>query len=172
MKRAEIPQIILLIVFFLGIYFNSSAQHNHDLDHDHHSHDEHKSHFGVGAGFASFSGEDGLEPSLHVHLLRKFNTESNWSLGLGYEGIKGEETWHNGFNLLLNYRPFKIISFNAGPGIVFEKEDGKNEILPAFHAESVVEFTFSDIHFGPMVGFGINKEHTHFSFGLHLGFGI
>lgn len=170
MKRAEIPQIILLLVLFLGIYFNSSAQHNHG--HDHHSHNEHKSHFGIGAGFASFSGEDGLEPSLHVHLLRKINAESRWSLGIGYEGIKGEETWHNGFNLLLNYRPFHIISFNAGPGIVFENHGGEKELLPAFHAESVAEFTFSNIHFGPMVGFGINKKHAHFSFGLHLGFGI
>jgi hypothetical protein len=65
-----------------------------------------------------------------------------------------------------------FISFNAGPGVVFENEDGEKEILPALHAESVVEFTIADFHFGPMVGFGINKEHTHFSVGIHLGFGI
>jgi hypothetical protein len=163
---------MLLIVIFLGIYLSTSSQQNHNHSHNHIHLDEHKYHFGVGAGVASFSGEEGLEPSMHIHLLRKLHDESNWSMGIGYEGIKGEETWHNGVNLLLNYRPFHIISFNAGPGIVFENHDGEKELLPAFHAESVAEFTFSNIHYGPMVGFGINKEHAHFSFGLHLGFGI
>lgn len=160
---------ILLTAFFLGVCINVNAQHGHN--HSHH-HDEHNFHFGVGAGVASFSGEEGLEPSLHVHLLRKLNVESKWSFGVGYEGIKGEEEWHNGLNLLVNYRPFPIISFNAGPGIVFENEGGEIEILPALHAESVIEFTVADLHFGPMIGFGINKEHTHFSLGIHLGFGI
>lgn len=172
MKRTNFTRIVWLIVFFLGINLNINAQENHNHNHTHHHHDEHKYHFGIGAGFASFSGEKGLEPSLHIHLMRKLNTESNWSVGIGYEGIKGEETWHNGLNLLLNYRPFQIISFNAGPGIVYENHDGERELLPAFHAESVVEFTFSDIHLGPMIGFGVNKEHAHFSFGLHFGFGI
>jgi len=168
MKRTKIIQIVSLTVFFLGIYFHVNAQH--DQSHNH-IHDEHNYHFGVGGGVASFSGEEGLEPSVHLHLLRRLNTESKWSMGIGYEGIKGER-WHNGVNFLVNYRPINLVSFNAGPGFVFEKEDGKSEFLPAFHAESVVEFTVSELHFGPMVGLGINKEHTHISFGIHLGFGI
>lgn len=164
----KILPIVLSTLFFLGVYINVNAQHNHN--HTHH-HDEHNYHFGVGAGVASFSGENELEPSLHLHLLRKLSVESKWSLGIGYEGIKGEQ-WHNNVNLLLNYRPFQFISFNAGPGVVFEIENGEKELLPAFHVESVVEFTVADLHFGPMVGFGINAEHTHFSVGIHLGFGI
>jgi hypothetical protein len=170
MRQTGIFPIVLLTVLFLGISFNGSAQNEHNHSHNHY-HDEHIFHVGVGAGFASFSGEEGLEPSLHLHLLRKLNAGSKWSLGVGYEGIKGEQ-WHNGLNLLVNYRPLHFISFNAGPGVVFEEHDGEKETLPAFHAESVVEFTIADLHFGPMVGFGINKEHTHFSVGIHLGFGI
>jgi len=171
MKKSKIVSIVFFIAIFLGVFTDANAQHVHNHTHNH-RHDEHKFHIGVGAGIASFSGEQDLHPSLHLHLLRKLNVESKWSLGIGYEGIKGEEEWHNGLNLLVNYRLFHFISFNAGPGIVFEKHDGENEILPALHAESVVEFTISDFHFGPMVGFGINKEHTHFSVGIHLGFGI
>ncbi len=167
MIKKTIVRRIFLLTILLVLSTLAFAQHQHN----HNNHDEHNYHFGVGAGVASFSGEEGLEPSLHLHLLRKLTAESKWSLGIGYEGIKGEQ-WHNGINFLANYRPFHFISFNAGPGFVFEKEDGKNELIPVFHAESVVEFTVSELHFGPMVGFGINKEHAHFSFGIHLGFGI
>lgn len=160
----------LLLFSILSVsYFWAYAQDSHEHPHNHH--DEHLLHIGVGAGVAAFSGEDGLDPSIHLHFLRRLHNESNWSMGVGYEGIKGEE-WHNGLNLLVNYRPFHFISFNAGPGIVFEKHDGENEILPAIHAESVIEFTWADLHFGPMIGFGINKEHSHLSFGIHVGFGI
>lgn len=162
---------LTFIFVLLLTFFSVSAQHEHSHNHNH-RHDDHNYHFGVGAGVASFSGETGLEPSLHVHMLRKLAADSKWSLGIGYEGIKGEEEWHNGLNLLVNYRPFHFISFNAGPGIVIENEHDERELLPALHAESVVEFTVGDIHFGPMIGFGMNEEHTHFSLGLHLGFGI
>ncbi|WP_073165836.1 hypothetical protein [Tangfeifania diversioriginum] len=167
-KKVFVSQIILSIMLLIPCT-SALAQHNHSHDYDHH--DEHKFHIGVGAGAASFSGESGLEPALHLHLLRKLNAESNWSLGIGYEGIIGEE-WHNGVNFLVNYRPFHFLSFNAGPGIVFEKEQNETEVLPAFHAESVFEFTISGIHLGPMLGVGFNKEHTHFSAGIHLGFGF
>lgn len=169
MRNTNVTRFGLFFVFFVAVCLNANAQH--DSSHDHFHHDEHNYHFGLGAGVAAFTGEDGLEPSLHLHLLRKLQDESKWSMGIGYEGIKGEQ-WHNSVNLLLNYRAFKIISFNAGPGIVFEKHDGEIELLPALHAESVIEFTLADLHFGPMIGFGINKEHSHFSFGIHFGFGI
>lgn len=166
--KTFIRQIILLTILLVS-YISVVAQHNHSHDHNHY--DEHKFHIGIGAGVASFSGEEGLEPALHLHLLRRLNAESKWSMGIGYEGIIGE-VWHNGINLLVNYRPVHFLSFNVGPGLVFEKEENETEVLPAFHAESVFEFTISNIHLGPMVGVGFNKEHTHFSVGIHLGLGI
>ncbi|MGM0619778.1 MAG: hypothetical protein ACQETJ_01935 [Bacteroidota bacterium] len=169
-QKTFIRQIILLTILLVSC-IPVVAQHNHSQSHNRIQHDEHKIHIGVGAGIASFVGEEGLEPALHLHLLRRLNAESKWSMGIGYEGIKGEE-WHNGVNLLVNYRPAHFLSFNVGPGVVFEKEENETEVLPAFHAESVFEFTISGIHLGPMLGFGFNKEHTHFSAGIHLGLGF
>lgn len=167
-KRSLGKRLFLLTILLLPFAL-AYAQHNHNHVHD--IHDEHNYHIGVGAGVATFLGEEGLEPALHLHLLRRLNSESKWSLGIGYEGIKGDE-WHNGVNLLVNYRPANFLSFNVGPGVVFEKEENETEFLPAIHAESVFEFNISEIHLGPMLGFGFNKEHTHFSVGIHLGFGI
>jgi hypothetical protein len=67
---------------------------------------------------------------------------------------------------------FDFLSFNAGPGLVFGSHDGETEILPAFHTEAVFEFNLGGIHIGPMAGFGIDKEESHFSVGVHLGFGL
>ncbi len=139
------------------------AQHVHNESHDYH--------IGFGISETKFLGEDGLKPGLHLHFLKSISAEGRWGVGVGFEGVKSGK-WHNGFNLLLNYRPVEFLSFNLGPGIVIEKVDRKNEVKPTVHLESVLEYDVSKIHLGPMVGFGIDKEHTHFSFGIHIGFGI
>ncbi len=158
--------LIVFPIFFLGA-FSISAQHDHSNIHD----AEHIYHAAFGLGATKIFDEEGMDPGVHVHLLRKISRESNWSFGIGYEGIIGEN-WHNGLNLLLNYRPLDYLSFNFGPGIASEKENGENEFGPAFHMESVFEFNLSGIHLGPMVGFGIDKEDKHISLGVHIGFGM
>lgn len=166
-----LKKLSIFTLFFLLAYFQATAQHDHSHEHDHVNDEVQNYHLGLGVGAASFSGENDIAPAIHVHFLRRISNESNWSVGLGYEGII-QESWHNGVNLLLNYRPFHFLSFNIGPGIVTEKEDDEREFLPALHAESVFEFHVSGIHFGPMVGWGINKEHQHISLGVHIGFGL
>lgn len=166
----SIKKIFLFHFLFLSAIL-VAAQHQHSHGHEH-IHDEgHNYHLGLGVGATSFIGESHLNPALHVHFLRKINSGSNWSFGLGYEGII-DDNWHNGLNLLLNYRPVDFLSVNIGPGIVTEKEGDEREFLPALHAESVFEFYFSGFHLGPMLGFGMNKEHKHFSLGVHVGFGL
>lgn len=163
------PGLILLMFFFST--FSSYSQDNHP-EHEHTVRDAgHTWHIGLGLSAAKMAGEQGMEPGIHVHLLRKLGNESNWSLGMGYEGLKGEN-WHSGLNALLNYRPLEFFSINAGPGIVFEKADAKNEVKPAFHTEGVFEFHVAGIHLGPMFGLGFDHEHTHFSVGIHIGFGM
>ncbi len=153
----------IFFILFITMSFPVYAQHIHNESHDYH----------IGFGFSEtkFTGEEGLKPGLHIHFIKSISTEGHWGVGLGYEGVKSE-SWHNGMNLLLNYRPVEFFSVNLGPGIVVEKVDGENEVKPALHVESVFEYDISKIHLGPMVGFGFDKEHTHFSFGIHIGFGI
>ncbi len=103
-----------------------------------------------------------MAPGFHLHFLRQLGEEQKWGLGLGYEAIIDENV-HSGINLLANWHPVKFLSFNAGPGLVFGKHDSESEILPAFHTEAVFEFDLNKIHIGPMVGFGIDKEESHFS---------
>ncbi len=131
----------------------------------------HKYHIGIGASATKLSDETGLKPGVHLHLLRTISASGRWGVGVGYEGVK-VESWHNGFNLLLNYRPVEFLSFNLGPGIVSEKTGDGREFKPAIHAESVIEFDVWKIHLGPMAGIGLDKEHKHISFGIHMGFGI
>jgi hypothetical protein len=56
--------------------------------------------------------------------------------------------------------------------LVFGKHNGETEIFPAFHTEAAFEFNLGRIHIGPMAGFGIDKEESHFSVGVHVGLGF
>ncbi len=147
--------------------------HDHDQDHSHdHQHtDTHRYHIGFGGAGTYVFGEDMLAPGVHVHFIRQYGKQHKWGIGLGYEGILDEHI-HNGLNLLLNYRPLPFLTLNAGPGLVIGKHDGETEISPAFHTEAVFEFNLAGFHVGPMVGYGIDNEHSHVSVGVHIGIGF
>jgi len=151
------------------LILNVSGQEK-EVNHTH-VHDDHKYHLGFGVAGTYLTGEEGLAPGFHLHFIRQLGEEQHWGVGLGYEAII-EENLHSSINLLANYHPFDFLSFNAGPGLVFGNHDGETEILPAFHTEAVFEFDLNRIHIGPMAGFGIDKEESHFSIGVHVGFGF
>jgi hypothetical protein len=160
--------LILFIVLNL-IFLSVSGQHD---EHEHqHLHDFHKYHLGFGVAGAHVLSTNGISPGFHLHLLRQLGDERNWGIGLGYEAIV-EENLHNGINLLANWHPVDFLSLNAGPGFTFGNHDEKIEVSPAFHTEVVFEFNVGNIHIGPMAGFGIDKEESHFSLGVHVGFGF
>lgn len=161
--------ITFLVVFFNFSSFNVFGQ-EHNNEH-HHLHDQHKYHLGFGIAGAYLTAEQSLAPGFHLHFLRQIGEEKTWGFGLGYEAII-DEHMHNGINLLANWHPFDFLSFNAGPGLTFGKHEGTTEISPAFHTEAVFEFDLNKIHIGPMAGFGIDKEESHFSVGVHVGFGF
>ncbi len=142
------------------------AQHSHT-----HDHDRHKYHLGIGAVGTKVLSEEVVSPGFHVHFIRQLGHHNQWGIGLGYEGIV-DDHWHNGLNLLLNYRPLKFLSLLAGPGLVLGKHDNEFEIIPAFHTEAVFEFNFRGLHIGPMVGYGRDREDSHFSAGFHIGIGF
>jgi hypothetical protein len=162
--------IVLVVAFSLSVEAqhsnnsNKHASHNHDLD-------PHKYHIGIGIGGAHIFSENVQAPAFHLHFLRQLGHHNQWGLGIGYEAI-ADEHWHNGLNLLVNYRPVRFLSLLAGPGLVIGKHDGKTEVLPAFHTEAVFEFNVAGLHIGPMIGYGRDKEDSHISVGVHVGFGF
>ena len=167
-----------MLAITLAISVPLTAQHNHSGEshsgsHAQHDHldDPHQFHIGIGAAATYITGEGHLAPGFHLHLIRQLGHQKQWGLGLGYEAIT-DEHWHNGLNLLVNYRPLRFLSLIAGPGVVIGKHDGKMELLPAFHTEAVFEFNVKGLHMGPMIGFGTDREDTHFSLGLHIGIGL
>ena len=161
--------ITFLVLFFSFTSLKVSGQEKEEGHH--HSHDQHKYHVGFGVAGAYLTSEKSLAPGFHLHFLRQIGEEKNWGIGLGYEAIIAENL-HSGFNLLANWHPVKFISLNAGPGLTFGKHENTTEVSPAFHTEAVFEFDLNKIHIGPMAGFGIDSEESHFSFGVHLGFGF
>lgn len=164
---AMIKKIFLsLLIFTISLTVYSQEKHDHE-----HESDSHKNHFGIGAAAAYLTTENVYAPGFHLHYIRQFGHEKQWGIGAGYEAILDEHI-HNGVNLLVNYRPVHFISLNIGPGVVFGKHETEFEIQPAFHTEAVFEFDVFGVHAGPMIGFGIDPEETHFSVGIHVGLGF
>lgn len=160
------------LLFSLLLFYSVSALAQNPHNHGDHMHgDAHKYHIGVGAATAYIKGEAGLLPAVHFHFIRQVGHNNRWGLGLGYEVIFDNHL-HNGLNLLVNYHPLNQLSVNTGPGIILSEHKGHREVTPSFHTEVVYEFNLKRIHIGPMGGFGFDKEDTHFSLGVHVGFGI
>lgn len=159
-----------ILMVSLGVILSLTAFTQEEHSHEH-STDLHKNHFGIGAAAAYLSTENVFAPGFHLHYIRQFGHEKQWGIGAGYEAILDEHI-HNGVNLLLNYRPAHFISLNIGPGVVFGKHESEFEVQPAFHTEAVFEFDILGVHAGPMIGFGIDSEETHFSAGIHVGLGF
>lgn len=159
-----------ILMVSLGVILSLTAFTQEEHSHEH-STDLHKNHFGIGTAAAYLTTENVFASGFHLHYIRQFGHEKQWGIGAGYEAILDEHI-HNGVNLLLNYRPVHFISLNIGPGVVFGKHESEFEVQPAFHTEAVFEFDILGVHAGPMIGFGIDTEETHFSAGIHVGLGF
>lgn len=173
-------RFLFITIIFTGISFIAVSQNSGNSGdteqtdrhkaHDH-VHDSHNYHVGIGTAATYLNKEGHLVPGFHLHFIRQLGQHRQWGLGLGFETIVDEHL-HNGLNLLLNYRPLSYLSLIAGPGLVFGEHDGETEILPGFHTEAVFEFNLRGLHIGPMIGYGADREDSHFSIGLHIGIGF
>lgn len=166
-----LPFIICIIL----LHTNAVAQEDHDINgagHDHELiHDHHKYHLEAGLAATRISGETGMHPGVHLHLVRQLGNERRWGIGLGYEAILTEEL-HNGINLLFIAKPFERLSVTAAPGLAIARHDENLEIIPAAHFEVGYELNLGGFHIGPMAGYGFDGNDSHFSVGIHLGIGF
>lgn len=155
--------------FVLSVSGQDVATHS---GHEHiHVHDNHKYHLGIGISGTHFIEEKGFAQSFHLHTMKQLGKEKIWGLGLGYEVVV-EENLHNTITLMGSYHFFDFISLTAGPGLAFGKHEGERELSPVLHAELVSGFDLGQFHIGPMIGAGIDMEHSHISVGVHAGFGF
>ena len=159
------------LIFVLCSASVSFGQYSEPGKNHRHLEDPHKYHVGIASIATHVTGESGIAPGFHIHFIRQLGHHYRWGLGVGYEAI-ADEHWHNGLNLMANYRPASFLSLLAGPGLSLKKHHGDTEILPAFHTEAVFEFNLRGIHVGPLIGYGFDKEESHISVGLHIGLGL
>lgn len=167
MTKLQLFFFSILISLFLWPLM-AHGKHSHDHNHDH---DPHDYHIGLGITGSIIVNENVLAPGFHIHFIRQLGHFNQWGFGLGYEAI-ADEHWHNGLNLLFNYRPLRFLSLLAGPGLTMVNHGGKTEILPAFHTEAVFEFDVKGLHVGPVISYGRDTEDSHFSVGIHVGIGF
>ncbi|MBE0663430.1 MAG: hypothetical protein IH597_13300 [Bacteroidales bacterium] len=165
------PAHLILFITLLSLYSLPLLSQDKNTHSDSHKHDSHNYHVGVGIAGSKILAESTLAPGFHLHIVRQFGHHNQWGMGLGYEVI-ADKHWHHGLNLLFNYRPARFLSLLAGPGLAVASHEGKTEILPAFHTEAVFEFNLRGLHIGPMIGYGLDTEDSHFSVGIHLGLGF
>jgi hypothetical protein len=165
------PAHLILLITLSSLYSLPLSSQNNHTHSDGHAHDSHNYHFGAGIAASKILEENMWGPGFHLHLIRQFGHHNQWGLGLGYEAIAATH-WHHGLSLPFNYRPARFLSLLAGPGIAIANHEGETEIFPAFHTEAVFEFNVRGVHIGPMIGYGLDTEDSHFSVGIHLGLGF
>ncbi|MCW0484772.1 hypothetical protein [Gaoshiqia sediminis] len=153
--------ILTVLLFFGQLVYAQDHPENHD---------HHRNHVGFGLGATSIFAENNLAPGLHVHYSYRLSDHSPFSLGVGYEAILDKHT-HSTVTGLLGYELGRIL-ISAGPGVTFGKEDGETHRSLSGHLELAYEFSVGDFHLGPMAGFGFDREESHASVGVHVGFGF
>lgn len=156
----------LLFGAFLSLMYTSGMAQLHDHNNDH-KHHHLESELGIGAAptIVFSPGERIANPGFHFHIIKLFNEKIGG--GLGYEAVF-EENMHHTITAFGKYFITDFLSINAGPGISKPTAE-HNEYSLIGHIELATAFDVWKIHLGPMIGYGISAEHSHFSAGLHIG---
>ena len=154
---------LLLFVLIVSEY---SALAQEDDEHEHH----HDYEIGFTAGWVIIIQEQESVPGFHLHVLKSFGTHNSFSTGPGLEFIPDEHA-HMAVVWSLGFRPVHPWYLGVAPGIEFPLSSHEEEAGPGFamHFETVYEFEFNWLHIGPMIEYGIGKEHSHFTVAVHAG---
>jgi len=158
------PALIFLIAIFPLIVKGQSHEHE-DHDHDHH---HAKNEIGLDNSIVYFAEENEIAYGFHFHYTHMIG-ESKFGYGVGYERIFDEHK-HNTIGVLAAYRPIAPLYFSISPGITFE--DSLEEYHYSTHLEAAYDFEVGKVHLGPIIAMAHRTGHTHFSMGLHIGFGF
>ncbi|MDB4334996.1 hypothetical protein OAA06_01415 [bacterium] len=154
-----------LLIAFLLINTFAFAQEEEE-EHHHHCH---KYELGVANAIAITPEEGEAAYALHLHIIRHFE-HTKFGVGLGYEKVFDEHK-HNSIGVVGTYNPIGKLNFSLSPGIAYEGS-GFEETKFVVHLETSYDFMIGNFHAGPAIEYSYNPEHSHYSFGLHIGIGI
>ncbi|MCK5028015.1 MAG: hypothetical protein KAR57_00170 [Bacteroidales bacterium] len=158
--------IILLIFVLTCVSFSVQASFSEIKD----GHIQFPYEIGVSNGIVYSFSEEQYAYGLHVYFIKKFGISKKLGIGAGYEAIFDGHS-HNTVCVLLHYTPFKHISVNVAPGLVFlESEPDKSRF--ALHTEILYEFHIGVFNIGPSIGAAFNPDDFHTSVGVHLAVGF
>ena len=131
------------------------SQHNHDDEN--HSHEDH-----------SHKNEISIAAGSHLHYIKGIGESNNFGIGVGLETILDEHK-HYTLSAVFQYRIYKGIIKAVAHGLLLRKEGAENVFEFAQHIEAGYEFEIGEIHIGPVVELGIEKNGMHYMGGIHFG---
>jgi hypothetical protein len=113
--------------------------------------------------YSPHTGEFG--PGFHLHGVRFFNPD--FGIGIGYEGAIYHD-YHQAMTMFGEFILADFVILDVGPAIIFPNHEHPHYAVTA-HVEAALSFDYKNLHIGPMIGFGIGKEESHYSLGVHIG---
>ena len=138
--------------------------------HEGHDHHEHRNEFGLANMAVYLASEGEVAPGWHAHWVRYLG-HSDFGVGMGYEIVLDDHR-HQNLSVVGSYRITDAWSITAAPGISLH-ENWQQDVSLGLHLETAYEWDWGPFHIGPMLelAFG-NAEDTHYSVGLHIGYGF
>ena len=161
---------ILLILIISPLFCFS--QHNHDEENHSHEDHAHNNEFAIGLGVIP-EHENSL--GFHAHYIKGITFNNKIGVGISVETILDDHA-HHSLSLISLYRfNFGItVAYAAGILRVSEEEthndhEESTQYQFAQHLEFAYEIPVGELHVGPQIDIGIEKEGIHYMFGVHLG---
>ena len=133
---------------------------------EHNSHGNHDLEVAASVGASYILEENEVALATHFHGLF---LDEPWGIGVGYGRLFGHHI-HNAVSLAVQYNITHAWAVVMSPGISFE--DNFVEVGPAFHLETTYAFFIGPLHLGPVVEGAVDGHCSHFTLGLHTGFGF
>ena len=164
-NRAFVTIFVLMITSSI---FGQTSEHNS------HHHADSKYEIGISAGLSHLVHENENPFSAHIHLLRRLGSENLWekvSLGAGFEYIFSK---HEHYSIVgtVSVNPIWDSILDISPGILVTEHEGSKEKQFVTHIELTYEFDFKHFGIGPVIGYGLSKDDTHYMIGVHIGKGF
>lgn len=153
-------RILLSFIFIAAFIPAFSQKHFHEHEHQNVKHE-------IGTAltmvYSPHTGE--LGPGFHLHGVRFLNPD--FGIGIGYEGAIYHD-YHQAMTFFGEFIVADLLILDVGPALIFPNHEHPHFSVTA-HVEAALSFDYKNLHIGPMIGFGIGKEDSHYSLGVHIG---